>query len=108
MIHPLGPYSVRVSLLMKQFLGKGYTGWFAVAFPALDRVGIWNLAMVPIIACLPFMKDTIGSLTSTNFFLRMAACRVAIILLGRNYATDAVPLYQYTGTHFTNLGRMTS
>ena len=33
-------------------------------------------------------------------------CRVAIILLERDYAADVVPLYQYTGTPFADLGRM--
>jgi len=27
--------------------------------------------------------------------------------LGRGYAADAVPPFQYTGTHFADLGRMT-
>ena len=34
-------------------------------------------------------------------------CQVAMILLGRDYAADAVPLYQNTATHFANFGRMT-
>jgi len=50
----------------KQFLGRGYTGWFAIAFPAVVKSGIWNLVMVPTIARLLFAKDTLGYLTSTN------------------------------------------
>ena len=34
--------------------------------PLLVRVGIWNLAMVLAIACVLFVKDTNGSLASTN------------------------------------------
>ena len=34
-------------------------------------------------------------------------CRVARILVGRDYAADAVPLYQHIGTPFAELGRMT-
>ena len=52
----------------------------------------------------------ITALPETSFFfLRMAAfgCQVAITLLRRDYATDAVSLYQSTGTHFADLGRMT-
>ena len=32
----------------------------------LVRAGIWNLAMVPAIACLFFTKDTVGSLKCTD------------------------------------------
>ena len=41
-----------MSVLLKEFIAKGYTGWFAVAFPAVVRAGIWNLAMVPAIAAI--------------------------------------------------------
>ena len=34
--------------------------------PLLVRAEIWNLAIVLAIACLLLMKDTVGSLTSTN------------------------------------------
>ena len=53
-------------VLSKQFLGKGYIGWFAIAFPAVVRAGIWNLAMMPAMAQRLFSKDTVGSLTSIN------------------------------------------
>ena len=43
------------------FLDKGYTGWFAIAFPAVVRAGICNLVMVPVIARLLFVKDSAGS-----------------------------------------------
>ena len=45
----------------KQFLGKRYTGWFAIAFPTGVRAGIWNLLRVPTIAHLLFAKDSVGS-----------------------------------------------
>ena len=31
----------------------------------------------------------------------------SVSVLGHDYAADAVPLYQHTGTDFTDLGRMT-
>ena len=34
-------------------------------------------------------------------------CQVAIKFVGCDYATDAVPLYQYSGTQFADLRRMT-
>ena len=40
----------RVLVLPKQFLGKGYPGWFAIAFPAVVNAEIWNLALMPAIA----------------------------------------------------------
>ena len=52
--------------LMKQFLGKGYTRWFAIAFPAVVRAGILNVPLGPAIARLLFAKDTVESFTSTN------------------------------------------
>ena len=36
--------------LPKQFHGKGYAGWLAIAFTAVVKAGIWNLASVPAIA----------------------------------------------------------
>ena len=44
---------------------------------------------------------------SSSSFIWQLSCWVALILLGHDYAADAVPLYQYTCTHFANLGRMT-
>ena len=44
------------------FLSKGYIWWFSVTFWAVVLVGIWNLAMVPAIACLLFMKKWTSSL----------------------------------------------
>ena len=41
----------------RSFLSRGYTGWFAIAFPAVVWVGIWNLLMVPVIVCILFAKD---------------------------------------------------
>ena len=45
------------------FLSKGYTGWFAIAFPAVVGGGIMNLVMVMAIACILFAKDTVESET---------------------------------------------
>jgi len=54
----------RASLLPKQFVGKGYTVWFAITFPAVVRTGIWNLAMVLVIARWLFTKNTVRCLMS--------------------------------------------
>ena len=60
-------YSViETSVLPKQFLGKDYNGWFAIAFPAVFSAGIWNLARVLLIAIIVFTKDAVGYLRSTN------------------------------------------
>ena len=48
------------------FLDKGYTGWFAIAFPAVVRAGICHWFRVPAIAHLLFAKDIVGPLTSTH------------------------------------------
>ena len=58
------PYSVPVSVLPKQFVGKGYTVWFSITFAAVVRTGIWNLAMVKVIARLLFTKSTMHCFTS--------------------------------------------
>ena len=73
----------------KQFLGKGYTGWFTFSFPIINSFHIHsvvagciitgsvavplmqcpllgNLLRVPAIAPLLFEKDTVGSLTYTK------------------------------------------
>ena len=50
----------------------------------------------------------IWSFNSTSSFCAwQLGCWVAIILSGRDYTADAMPQQQYTGTHFTDLGRMT-
>jgi len=49
-------------MLPNQFLGKGYTQWFDITFAEGVRAAIRNLFMVPSIACLLFMKDTMGFL----------------------------------------------
>ena len=54
------------SSLPKRFIGKGYGGWFDIAFPAVVRAGIWNPFIVLAIALQLFTKDTVGSLTFTN------------------------------------------
>ena len=54
------------SVLPKQLQGKDDTAWFAVAFPVVVRPGIYTLSMVPETARLLHVKDTMGSLTSTN------------------------------------------
>ena len=55
-----------VSVLLKQFIGRSYAGWFAIAFPAVVMAGICNLYTVPEIAHLLFTKDTVGSFTSID------------------------------------------
>jgi len=67
-----------------------------------------------IFACIPepvvllnFDSLICPSSSSSSSCAWQLGSRIAIILLGRNYAADAVPLYQYTGTLFTDLGRMT-
>ena len=55
----------RALVLLKQFLGKGYTGWFAIAFIAVVMAGMCNLFRVPAMARLLFM-DTVGSPTSIS------------------------------------------
>ena len=52
-------------------------------------------------------KQHIHSSPPSSSCIWQLGSRVAIILLGRDYAADAMPLYQYTGTHFVNLGRIT-
>jgi len=62
----------RASVLPKQFLSKGYTGWFAIAFTGEVMEGFWNLFIVPggrrwapiFVIALMFAKATMGSLTS--------------------------------------------
>ena len=54
------------SVLPKQFVGMGYTGWLATPFPAVVVAEILNFAMVPAIDHLLYMKDTVGSSMSTN------------------------------------------
>ena len=55
----------------------------------------------------------LGSITRRTYYYYSSSyvwqlgCWVAIILLGRIYAADAVPLDQYTGTHFAKLRMMT-
>ena len=39
---------------------QGLSGCFVIGFPAVVRVGIWNLFKVPAIAHIPFAKDTVG------------------------------------------------
>ena len=58
----------RASVLAKRVLGNSHTGWFAIAFPAVVRAGICNLAGVMEIALLLFAKETLGYLTSTNWW----------------------------------------
>ena len=54
------------------------------------------------------IKHVCGRGKSTSFScVWQLGCWVGIILLEHGCAADAVPLYQCTGTHFTNLGRMT-
>ena len=62
------PYSITEHLLVqpKQFLGKHYAGWFAIAFLAVVREGIWNLFMGLAKARLLFAKNTLESLKSNN------------------------------------------
>ena len=67
-----GPDCYRASVRLKQFIGKGYGGRFAITFPAVVRTGIWHLFMVPAIAHLLFAKDTMGVL---NVHQRMLADR---------------------------------
>ena len=50
----------------KQFIGKGHTGWFAIAFAAIIKAGLWNVFKVPAIARLLFMKDTVGFFNVPN------------------------------------------
>ena len=52
----------RALMLPEQFLGRGYTGWFASVFPA----EIWSLVRVPAKACPLITTDTVGCLTATN------------------------------------------
>jgi len=58
--------SYRAAVMLKQFPGKGYTGCFALPFPAVVGVGIWNLFMMPAKDRLLFMKEAVGSLTATS------------------------------------------
>ena len=44
-----GVLCYRASVLPKGLLGKSYTGWIAMAFPAVDGAGILYLLMV--LAC---------------------------------------------------------
>ena len=53
-------------VLPYQFLGKGYAGSFAVAFPSISHGRNWEFVRVPMMTCLFFRKDTTGSLTSTS------------------------------------------
>ena len=52
-------------------------------------------------------EDNILLHSSYSCVRQLYSCQVAIILLGPSCAADAVPLYQYTGTHFPDLRRMT-
>ena len=68
-------------------------------FPVLSRKVLVNINLLP--------HRTANSHFAFSSCIWQLSCQVAIILLGHDYAADAVPLYQYTGTHVTNLGRMT-
>jgi len=91
----------RASVLPKQFLSKGYTGWFAIAFTGEDMEGFWNLFIVPggswwapiFVMALMFPKATMGSLTSIKWCFYSCAAGGCLLhhFLGHGQAADAMP-----------------
>jgi len=59
------------------------------------------------IARLFFAKGTVGSLTSTNFFVCSLWLLVPSLVEGAAVPLIQCPYYQYNGACFADLGRMT-
>ena len=72
----------------------------------MEKVSKLGLGSIGVVI---FIKEFLWCMKccKTSSCIWQLGCRVAIILLGCDFATDAVLLYQYTGTRFSDLGRVT-
>ena len=96
-----------LSVLIKQPPDKDYTRWFAFAFPAVVKAGIWNLAWVPTITHLLFAKDTVHGMLDVHQLMLADRTLSLMSLQGRAHFVTQHAVCRASIQQFISVPRIT-